>query len=109
MSNTWIGLIFAVLTSLVITGYTFPRKYSKQSVHVYTVFFAVALLLTMILWYGICMTFNKSLWYVGGEEHQLEWSNWELLAIGKGAMFCFSMICFSISIDKLGLARSNQW
>ncbi|MDR2829043.1 MAG: GRP family sugar transporter [Mycoplasmataceae bacterium] len=105
----WIGLLFAFLTSIVITGYTIPRKYSKESVHVYTVFFAVALLLTTLLWYGICMAFNKDLWYVGGEKHQLEWNIWELLAIGKGALFCVSIIFFNFSIDKLGLARSNQW
>jgi drug/metabolite transporter (DMT)-like permease len=109
MSQMWIGVLFAILTSLAITGYTIPRKFSKQSVQIYTVFFGFSLLVSSVVWYAICMIINKDMWYYAGETHQLEWNNWELLAIGKGMMFCISFICFTLSIDKLGLARSNQW
>jgi hypothetical protein len=56
-----IGLIFAIVSSIALSGYLVPRKFSKQIPELYMVFFGVMNLVTIVLLYCIAMLFDKNL------------------------------------------------
>ncbi|HSA84299.1 MAG TPA: hypothetical protein VLF20_05465 [Patescibacteria group bacterium] len=94
-----LGFGFAILSSLFYSLYVIPRKFSKLSPVVFSFFMAIAFAIGSVIIFlcqpliGFHETVSPILWW----------------AVFAGVMWAAAFVCFIISIDLIGLARSNQW
>jgi len=97
-----LGFSFAIIVSILFAVYAVPRKYSKQNVILYTMWMGIAYFLgTMIV--------VAFMW--GGEQCEMEdlLSPWHLVTVARGFVWVLGMAAYNLAIDKIGLARFNQW
>jgi len=95
-----LGVIFSVIVSVLFAVYAVPRKFSKQNAVLYTMWVGVAYLAGSM---AICFV----VWGFGLRENLL--SRWHLLTALRGFVWVCGIVSFNVAIDKIGLARFNQW
>jgi glucose uptake protein GlcU len=98
----FLGVLFSIIVSVLFAVYAVPRKFSKQNATLYTMwtgiaYFLGAVVLCSILW-GFRIVASENLGSV-----------WHLASITRGAIWVLGTVCFNLAIDKIGLARFNQW
>jgi len=96
------GVIFAVLVSVLFAVYAVPRKFSKQNAVLYTIWVGAAYFAGSI---AVCSV----VWGFGLREQENLLSRWHLLTALRGVVWVCGTVFFNIAIDKIGLARFNQW
>jgi glucose uptake protein GlcU len=96
------GAVFAVIVSILFAVYAVPRKFSKQNAALYAMWVGVAYFAGSI---AICSV----VWGFGLREQENLLSRWHLLTALRGVVWVCGTVFFNIAIDKIGLARFNQW
>lgn len=94
-----IGYILALISSVFFSLYIIPRKLSKLSPIIFSFYMSVGFSLSSIVLY----LFQPIIKF---HEKPSLFLLWSVLA---GLIWAGSFVCFVISIDKIGLSRSNQW
>jgi len=97
-----LGLIFAVIVSILFAVYAVPRKFSQQNVILYTMWMGIAYFIGTIILISI-------LWGLRIEEPEDLLNPWHLLTILRGFIWLLGMAAYNLAIDKIGLTRFNQW
>jgi len=97
-----LGVFFSVLVSILFAVYAVPRKFSQQNAVLYTMWTGVAYLLGSV---AVCSV----VWGLGLEKQENLLSPWHLLTALRGIIWVAGIASFNIAIDKIGLARFNQW
>jgi len=97
-----LGLVFAVIVSMLFAVYAVPRKFSKQNVILYTMWMGIAYFVGTIILIAI-------LWGLRIEEPEDLLNPWHLLTILRGFIWLLGMAAYNLAIDKIGLTRFNQW
>lgn len=92
-----LGYIYALIVSLLFSLYFVPRKISTLSPAAYTMFVGFGFFIPSILY---CFTLN---------DFDILTNPMLLLCVLVGILWMMGFVFFTISIDKLGLSRSNQW
>ena len=96
------GVVFSVIVSVLFAAYAVPRKFSKQNPVLYTMWVGAAYLAGSI---AVCSV----VWGFGLREMENLLSRWHLLTALRGVVWVCGVACFNIAIDKIGLAKFNQW
>ena len=93
------GYISAIISSLFFSLYIIPRKLSKLSPVIFSLFMSAGFSISTIVLYLFqpLIGFHEKLSLV------LLWS------VGAGIIWATSFVAFVTSIDLIGLSRSNQW
>ena len=97
-----LGVIFSVIVSVLFAVYAVPRKFSRQNAVLYTMWVGVAYLAGSI---AVCSV----VWGFGLQKPENLLSRWHLLTALRGIIWVCGIASFNIAIDKIGLARFNQW
>jgi glucose uptake protein GlcU len=97
-----LGVLFAVIVSVLFAVYAVPRKFSKQNVALYTMWVGVAYFTGSVV---VCSV----VWGLGLREQENLLSTWHLLTALRGLVWVCGVASFNIAIDKIGLTRFNQW
>jgi len=97
-----LGVILALVVSIIFAVYAVPRKFSKQNAILYTMWVGLAYFIGSIL---LCLI----VWFFGLREQEVFFSFWHLLTILRGIIWFFGIVAFNLAIDKIGLTRFNQW
>ena len=97
-----LGVLFAVIVSVLFAVYAVPRKFSKQNAVLY------------IMWVGIAyfagsFVVCSVVWGFGFQEQEDLLSPWHLLTALRGIVWVCGGVSFNIAIDKIGLTKFNQW
>ena len=96
------GVVFSLIVSVLFAVYAVPRKFSKQNAALYAMWVGVAYFAGSI---AVCSV----VWGFGLREHENLLSRWHLLTALRGIAWTCGTASFNIAIDKIGLARFNQW
>jgi glucose uptake protein GlcU len=96
------GVLFSVVVSVLFAVYAVPRKFSRQNAMLYTMWTGVAYLLGSV---AVCAV----VWGLGLGKSENLLSSWHLLTALRGLIWVCGVASFNIAIDKIGLARFNQW
>jgi len=97
-----LGLVFAVIVSVLFAVYAVPRKFSQQNVILYTMWMGVAYFIGTVILISI-------LWGLRIEEPENLLNPWHVLTILRGFIWLLGMAAYNLAIDKIGLTRFNQW
>lgn len=97
-----LGVLFAVIVSVLFAVYAVPRKFSTQQAVLYTMWTGVAYFIGSA---AICSV----VWGFGLCKQEDLLSGWHLLTALRGVIWVCGIASFNIAIDKIGLARFNQW
>ena len=97
-----LGVFFSVIVSVLFAVYAVPRKFSQQNPLLYTMWTGVAYLLGSV---AVCSV----VWGFGIQKQENLLSPWHLLTALRGLIWVCGIAAFNIAIDKIGLARFNQW
>ena len=97
-----LGIVFAVLVSILFAVYAVPRKFSKQHVILYTMWMGIAYFVGTVILMAI-------LWGLRVEEPEDLLNPWHLLTVLRGLIWLLGMAAYNLAIDKIGLTRFNQW
>ena len=97
-----LGIVFAVIVSILFAVYAVPRKFSKQNVILYTMWMGIAYFIGTIILIFI-------LWGLRIEEPENLLNPWHLLTVLRGFVWLLGMAAYNSAIDKIGLTRFNQW
>ena len=97
-----LGVIFAVIVSVLFAVYAVPRKFSRQNTVLYTMWIGVAYLAGSVI-------FCSVVWGLGLREQEDMLNRWHLLSVLRGVIWVCGIASFNVAIDKIGLARFNQW
>ena len=97
-----LGLVFAVIVSVLFAVYAVPRKFSKQNVILYTMWMGVAYFIGTIVLISIH-------WGLRIEKPENLLNPWHLLTVLRGFIWLLGMAAYNSAIDKIGLTRFNQW
>ena len=97
-----LGVVFSVIVSLLTALYIIPRKFSRQSSTLYTVYMGLAIFLGAAIWYLIAWGFEL-------RDRETLLSVWHLLSALRGVCWTTAVIFLIMAIDKIGLSKSNQW
>ena len=101
INSALIGYLYALAASFFFAFYIVPKKLTKQRPILYSFFMGFGFLLGSIILYLISIfVFN------GSENFASKHFIYSALA---GVLWAFGSIFLLSSIDKIGLARSNQW
>jgi len=95
------GYLFAIVSSLFSAIYVIPKKISKQKPIVYVMFMGVGFFITSTIGY-IILNINSHI-----EENLL--NPYLLFACLGGVVYTIASTFVLSSIDKIGLAKANQW
>ena len=98
----YLGVIFALTVSVLFAVYAVPRKFSKQNAVLYAMWVGVAYFAGAVV---IC----SIVWGLGWQKQEDLFSRWHLLTALRGIVWVCGIAAFNIAIDKIGLARFNQW
>lgn len=93
------GYLFAIISSLFFTFYVIPRKLSKLSPAIFSFFMAIGFFVSTVVLY----LFQPILKFHETPNLSLIWS------VFAGAIWAISFVLYVLSIDAIGLSRSNQW
>lgn len=94
-----LGYISAIVSSIFFSLYIIPRKLSKLSPVVFSLFMSIGFSISTVMVYLFQMLND----YHEKPSHILLWS------VGAGIIWAISFVAFVTSIDLIGLSRSNQW
>lgn len=94
-----LGYIAAIISSIFFSLYIIPRKLSKLSPVIFSLFMSIGFSLSTIVLY----LFQPLIGFHEKPSLTLFWS------VGAGAIWAISFVAFVTSIDFIGLSRSNQW
>jgi glucose uptake protein GlcU len=97
-----LGLVFAVIVSILFAVYAVPRKFSQQNVILYTMWMGIAYFIGTVILIFI-------LWGLRIEEPENLLNLWHLLTVLRGLIWLLGMAAYNLAIDKIGLTRFNQW
>ena len=97
-----LGLVFAVIVSVLFAVYAVPRKFSQQNVILYTMWMGMAYFIGTVILISI-------LWGLRIEEPENLLNSWHLLTVLRGFIWLLGMSAYNLAIDKIGLTRFNQW
>ena len=97
-----LGVLYAVVVSVLFAVYAVPRKFSKQNAVLYTMWIGIAYLAGSV---AVCSV----VWGLRLQEQENLLSKWHLLTILRGVIWVCGVASFNIAIDKIGLTRFNQW
>jgi len=101
LNNVFLGYIFAMLSSLFSAIYVIPKKISKQKPIVYVMFMGLGFFLISTISY-IIIKINSNI-----QETLLNPNL--LFACFGGVIFTIASTFVLSAIDKIGLAKANQW
>lgn len=101
MDTIWLGYIYAVLSSLFSAIYVIPKKISKQKPIVYVMFMGAGFFIASTIGFVIYKTVYKI-------EESLLNPNLIFACIG-GISFSIASTFVLSAIDRIGLAKANQW
>ena len=101
MNTIWLGYIFAVFSSLFSAIYVVPKKLSKQKPIPYAMFMGIGFLIASIIGF----LFLKIVYNI--HESLLD-PNLIIACIG-GIVYAIASVFVLSSIDRIGLAKANQW
>ena len=101
MNTVVLGYIFAILSSIFSALYVIPKKITKQKPIVYVMFMGIGFFIMSVLGY----VFQKAVYNI--EESILN-PNLIFACIG-GIVFTIASTFVLTAIDKIGLAKANQW
>ena len=96
------GVVLSLIVSVLFAVYAVPRKYSKQSPALYTMWVGVAYFAGSI---ALCSV----VWGLGLREQENLIDMRHLLSALRGVVWVCGTASFNIAIDKIGLVRFNQW
>ena len=94
-----LGYLFAVISSVFFSLYVVPRKLSKLSPVIFSFFMSLGFSVSSIILY----CFKPLIHFHETPNPILLWS------VFAGAIWATAFVCFIVSIDLIGLSRSNQW
>jgi glucose uptake protein GlcU len=94
-----LGYVFAIISSVFYSLYVVPRKLSKLSPVVFSLFMSTGFSFGAIVLYLLQPVLNF---------HEIP-SLILLWSVVAGVIWAVSFVSFVISIDLIGLSRSNQW
>lgn len=98
--STMIGYIYAIIAALFFALYIVPKKLTKQKPILFSFFMGAGFLFGSMILYLISVFITKN---------PETFANWYLAySILAGILWAFGSIFLLTSIDKIGLARSNQ-
>lgn len=101
MNDILLGYLFAIISSLFSAIYVIPKKISKQKPIVYVMFMGLGFFITSTVGY-IILNINSNI-----EENLL--NPHLLFACFGGIVYTIASTFVLSSIDKIGLAKANQW
>lgn len=91
------GIIYAFIVSVFFSLYLIPRKFSKETPAVYTMFMGMGFFIPSVF-YAILLP-----------NYTVLFNPLFFLSVFVGITWMAASILFVTAIDKLGLSRSNQW
>lgn len=94
-----LGWIFAIISSLFFSLYVVPRKLSKLTPVIFSFFMSIGFAVSSLLVY-----LSQPLLKFHETPSLVLW--WSVLA---GVIWATAFVSFIMSIDAIGLSRSNQW
>jgi glucose uptake protein GlcU len=97
-----LGVIFAIIVSVLFATYAIPRKFSRQNAMLYTMWIGIGYLLCSLVFCLIAFGF-------GLVKHENMLSLWHLWSLLRGFIWVLGIAAFNLAIDKIGLTRFNQW
>jgi len=97
-----LGIVFAVIVSILFAVYAVPRKFSTQNVILYTMWMGIAYFVGTVVLIAI-------LWGLEIKEPEDLLNPWHLLTVLRGFIWLLGMVAYNLAIDKIGLIRFNQW
>jgi len=96
-----LGIIFSFIVSILFAIYAAPRKFSKQNAVLYTMWTGLAYFAGACLVCLVVVVFGL---------YEIDLLNpWNLLSVLRGFIWVLGTVAFNLAIDKIGLARFNQW
>jgi len=101
MSLIWLGYIFAIISSIFSAIYVVPKKFSKQKPNTYAMIMGVGYFITSSIGF-ILLT---ALGYIDEPLFFPE----AIIACIKGIVWTVGSVSVLNAIDRIGLAKSNQW
>ena len=97
----WLGYTFAIISSMFSAIYVVPKKLSKQKPATYAMIMGAGFFLASSIGYALL----KSLNYI---DEPLFFPH-AIVACVNGVIWTIASVSVLISIDKIGLAKANQW
>lgn len=94
-----LGYLFAIISSLFFSFYVVPRKLSTLSPVQFSFLMSLGFFVSSL----ILFLFQPLIGF-----HEI-WSTTLLWSVVAGIIWATAFVCFVISIDLIGLSRSNQW
>ena len=101
MSVVWLGYVFAIVSSLFSAIYVIPKKLSGQKPITYAMIMGIGYFVASTAGFLFLKTFK----YI--EEPLFFHHVW--LACLNGIVWMIASVSVLSSIDRIGLAKSNQW
>ncbi len=101
MDTIWLGYIFAVISSIFSAIYVVPKKLSGQRPSTYAMIMGIGYFAASVLGFAILKAFNVI-------DEPLFFPEAYIACI-NGIVWSVASISVLSSIDRIGLARSNQW
>jgi glucose uptake protein GlcU len=101
MNSVWLGYIFAIASSVFSAIYIIPKKLSKQTPASYAMIMGGGFFVASTAGYALLKVLN----YI---DEPLFFPH-AIIACLNGIVWMVGSVCVLISIDKIGLAKSNQW
>ena len=97
-----LGVIFSIIVSVLFAVYAVPRKFSSMNAALYTFWTGAA------YFAGACLV-CAAVWGFGLGEPEDMTSSWHWLSLLRGVIWALGTVAFNMAIDRIGLARFNQW
>lgn len=101
MNTIWLGYIFAIISSIFSAIYVVPKKLTKQKPATYAVVMGVGFFITSVIGFVLLKALNLI-------DEPLFFSN-AIIACINGVLWTIASVAVLSSIDRIGLAKSNQW
>lgn len=101
MSTVWLGYIFTVISSIFSAIYVVPKKLSKQKPAAYAMIMGIGYFITSAIGFVLLSVFNFI-------DEPLFFPH-AMIACLNGVVWTVASVAVLTSIDRIGLAKSNQW
>ncbi len=101
MSTIYLGYVFAIISSIFSAIYVVPKKLSKQKPITYAMLMGAGYFVASIIGFAVLRTFK----YI---DEPLFFPHSFIAAI-NGIVWTIASVSVLCSIDRIGLAKSNQW
>ena len=101
MSTIWLGYIFAIISSIFSAIYVVPKKLSKRKPATYAMFMGIGYFTVSIIGFVLL----KELKYI---DEPFFFPH-IIVACINGIVWTVASVAVLSSIDRIGLAKSNQW